>query len=464
MADKLAKRKTNPDNTHRKSSLGKGLVDTQFERFEEAWFNFHRYDADGSGTIDRGELALLLADLRLHVGRKGRTAEQMEEWAKRELKKSDTNGDGVLSFEEFLSYYNAFVARFRSQMEELYEIDDSAILGKGAFGVVVSGVRIDSGKGVAVKRLIKANLSDTLDLLHNEIAVWEALDHPNLVLLLDVFEDAEHLTLVTELMHGGDLFKRLRNAPNGRFDEIVASRFVAQIAAAVAYLHHHGVVHCDLKPANLLVVEKLKECELYDLTVKVADFGLSQTVEKAVNLGRQRTQELSATAAGAADTNTADDDEVAAEDSVGLDAEASLTAMMAGLGERGDSIRSKRRGTLHLVCGTPNYFAPELVRLAQRAYDADEYDASVDNWAVGCVVWELLVGSPPFDASSEEVLYYKIETNDLEFPEHVSEKAKDLILGMTNSEPEKRLSCDDALRHPWLKAEVERMGLLETVK
>ena len=166
MADKLAKRKTNPDNTHRKSSLGKGLVDTQFERFEEAWFNFHRYDADGSGTIDRGELALLLADLRLHVGRKGRTAEQMEEWAKRELKKSDTNGDGVLSFEEFLSYYNAFVARFRSQMEELYEIDDTAILGKGAFGVVVSGVRIDSGKGVAVKRLIKANLSDTLDLLH----------------------------------------------------------------------------------------------------------------------------------------------------------------------------------------------------------------------------------------------------------------------------------------------------------
>ena len=83
-----------------------------------------------------------------------------------------------------------------------------------------------------------------------------------------------------------------------------------------------------------------------------------------------------------ADTNTADDDEVAAEDSVGLDAEASLTAMMAGLGESGDSIRSKRRGTLNLVCGTPNYFAPELVRLAQRAYDADEYDASVDNWAV----------------------------------------------------------------------------------
>ena len=148
------------------------------------------------------------------------------------------------------------------------------------------------------------------------------------------------------------------------------------------------------------------------------------------------------------------------------------TMMMAGAttrnenGDGGDESHGnrKRRGTLNLVCGTPNYFAPELVRLAQQHFDADEYDASVDNWAVGCVVWELLVGSPPFDASSEELLYYKITTNDLDFPEHVSEKAKELILAMTHNEPVERLSCEDALRHAWLAAEVERMGLLETVR
>ena len=81
--------------------------------------------------------------------------------------------------------------------------------------------------------------------------MWEALDHPNLVLLLDVFEDAEHLTLVTELMHGGDLFKRLRNAPNGRRDS--RQPICRSDSRRRAYLHHHGVVQ---RPKLALLVEK----------------------------------------------------------------------------------------------------------------------------------------------------------------------------------------------------------------
>ena len=89
----------------RRSSLAKAAVDDAFERYEEAWFNFHRYDRDGSGTIDSSELAGLLGDMRMHVGRTHRTEEQMKQWVLRELRKSDANGDGVLSFEEFLTYY-----------------------------------------------------------------------------------------------------------------------------------------------------------------------------------------------------------------------------------------------------------------------------------------------------------------------------------------------------------------------
>lgn len=73
-------------------------IDSANERYEEAWFNFHRYDKDGSGSIDRTELVALLRDLKLHVGRT-RTEEQMDEWAERELKKNDANGDGILQFE-----------------------------------------------------------------------------------------------------------------------------------------------------------------------------------------------------------------------------------------------------------------------------------------------------------------------------------------------------------------------------
>ena len=74
----------------------------RFERYEEAWFIFHRYDRDGSATIDGAELAEILVDLKMHVGRSRRSDEQMREWCDRELKKNDVNGDGVLSFDEFL--------------------------------------------------------------------------------------------------------------------------------------------------------------------------------------------------------------------------------------------------------------------------------------------------------------------------------------------------------------------------
>lgn len=87
---------------------------------------------------------------------------------------------GVLSFEEFLDYYNKFVARHRSQCAELYNMSEH-VLGSGAFGVVLRGTRIDNGQGVAVKRLVKEKIQDSVELLHNEIAVWEALDHPHLV-------------------------------------------------------------------------------------------------------------------------------------------------------------------------------------------------------------------------------------------------------------------------------------------
>lgn len=90
----------------RRSSLASKAAEKAYERHEEAWFNFHRYDTDNSGTIDVNELGHLLSDLKMHVARASRSEEQMAAWVKAEVKKNDANGDGVLSFEEFLLYYN----------------------------------------------------------------------------------------------------------------------------------------------------------------------------------------------------------------------------------------------------------------------------------------------------------------------------------------------------------------------
>ncbi len=415
----------------RRSTMVAKVADEAYQRYEEAWFNFHRYDTDDSGTIDAGELAGLLVDLKMHVGRSHRTDEQMRQWVQRELQRSDTNKDGVLSFDEFLAYYNNFVSRHRSQWDELYAISEQT-LGAGAFGVVLKGRRAADGQMVAVKKLSKDGIAGDIELLHNEIAIWEDLDHPHLVKLLDVFEDQQSIILITELMHGGDLFKRLRRQPEGRYGETAGARLARQIVSAVAYLHSRGVVHCDLKPSNVLVAEPPGD-ESGTVTVKVADFGLSQTVAKSAAQAGSH----SADGAGAG---------VRCSDATG----SSAGEPGGGTGTGEGDLRCAPARRLTAIVGTPNYFAPELVKLAQRDFSATHYDAAVDNWAVGCLVFELLAGTPPFEAREEDVLFYKIVDNSPDFPASLSADALSLIRALMCSDPAGRLTAAGALQHPWL--------------
>ena len=107
---------------------------------------------------------------------------------------------------------------------------------------------------------------------------------------------------------------------------------------------------------------------------------------------------------------------------------------------------------LSAVVGTPNYWAPELVLLAQGHFAAHTYDAAVDNWAVGCIMYELLVGRPPFEANSEDVLFYKITDAAVDYPTHLSGEAQDLISGLLRPVDDGRITCEQAMRHPWLSS------------
>mmetsp|Transcript_43812 Transcript_43812/g.121269 ORF Transcript_43812/g.121269 Transcript_43812/m.121269 type:complete len:374 (-) Transcript_43812:433-1554(-) len=100
--------------------------------------------------------------------------------------------------------------------------------------------------------------------------------------------------------------------------------------------------------------------------------------------------------------------------------------------------------------GTPQYFAPEMLRKA--------YGPQVDIWALGVVLFQLLVGRLPFNASSNSDLFRLIERS----PEHlarlfalpewssVSEVARDLVTKLLEPDPLKRLHADEALQHPWI--------------
>ena len=96
--------------------------------------------------------------------------------------------------------------------------------------------------------------------------------HPNIVRLLEYYQDPDYFYLVTEYCEGGELFDQIINC--GVFSEKLAAGIIRQILSAVVYCHDRHIVHRDLKPENLLLEYSNKTFEEGNI-VKVIDFGTS---------------------------------------------------------------------------------------------------------------------------------------------------------------------------------------------
>lgn len=110
---------------------------------------------------------------------------------------------------------------------------------------------------------------------------------------------------------------------------------------------------------------------------------------------------------------------------------------------------TSRRKTL---CGTLDYLAPELV-------SGEEHDFAVDIWTLGILLYELLVGSPPFEAKGHQETYKRIIKVDLHFPAHVSTGARDLVTRLLVRDPRARLPLASIAEHPWVRANIDAAKL-----
>ncbi|XP_074238841.1 calcium/calmodulin-dependent protein kinase type IV isoform X2 [Saimiri boliviensis] len=142
----------------------------------------------------------------------------------------------------------------------------------GATSIVYRCKQKGTQKPYALKVLKK-----TVDkkIVRTEIGVLLRLSHPNIIKLKEIFETPTEISLVLELVTGGELFDRI--VEKGYYSERDAADAVKQILEAVAYLHENGIVHRDLKPENLLYATPAPDAPL-----KIADFGLSKIVEHQV--------------------------------------------------------------------------------------------------------------------------------------------------------------------------------------
>eukprot|EP01065_Artemidia_motanka_P026753 TRINITY_DN31_c0_g1_i4.p1 TRINITY_DN31_c0_g1~~TRINITY_DN31_c0_g1_i4.p1 ORF type:complete len:444 (+),score=147.90 TRINITY_DN31_c0_g1_i4:84-1415(+) len=104
---------------------------------------------------------------------------------------------------------------------------------------------------------------------------------------------------------------------------------------------------------------------------------------------------------------------------------------------------------LQTVCGTPNYMAPEVLK--ERGYNG----ITADIWSCGVILFVMLAGYLPFDDPNMNALFNKIERGEYRMARHFTDPVKDIISRMLVIEPEKRITLEQIMQHPWFRIDLD---------
>ncbi|KAL1958388.1 hypothetical protein VTO42DRAFT_4489 [Malbranchea cinnamomea] len=284
-------------------------------------------------------------------------------------------------------------------------------MGDGAFSNVYRA-RDTTGKegevAIKVVRKFEMNSKQRANIL-KEVQIMRQLDHPNIVKLIEFSESQQFYYIVLELCPGGELFHQIVRLTY--FSEDLSRHVIVQVAKAIEYLHEtSGVVHRDIKPENLL---------FYPIPY------IPSKNPKPLAPG---------------DEDKVDEGE-----------------FIPGVGSGGiGQVKVADFGLSKVIwdtetmtpCGTVGYTAPEIVK-------DERYSKSVDMWALGCVLYTLLCGFPPFYDESIQVLTEKVARGQYTFLspwwDDISKSAQDLVSHLLTVDPEKRYTIKQFLNHPWIR-------------
>ncbi|KAJ8261340.1 hypothetical protein COCON_G00170630 [Conger conger] len=163
----------------------------------------------------------------------------------------------------------------QENVEEYYEIGEE--LGSGHFAVVKKCREKSSGTGFAAKFIKKRRSKSSRrgvsrDDIEREVSILKEIQHPNVITLHDVFENKAEVILILELVAGGELFDFL--AEKESLTEEQATKFLKQILEGVLYLHSKQIAHFDLKPENIMLLNRTAPHP----RIKLIDFGLAHKI------------------------------------------------------------------------------------------------------------------------------------------------------------------------------------------
>ncbi|KAM9977765.1 hypothetical protein ACTFIR_011637 [Dictyostelium discoideum] len=289
------------------------------------------------------------------------------------------------------------------------------VISKGGFGKVYLAENKITKKTVAIKVIKK---SDTIkkmmvDQVNIEKTILANYKCNFIVELFSSFQTDKKLFFVMEFLNGGDCASLLRSF-NNNMPEDLTKNIIAQIIICLEYLHNHGIIHRDLKPDNILIDSNGH--------IKLADFGLSKFdfVDESCNF---KILKNSSTLNNTNNNNTTENQK---------------------------------------ILGTPYYIPPEVIL-------GKGYGKTIDWWSLGIILYEFLIGYPPFqedepnepinpksdnDEKNVRIIFNKITNHKkkLHFPKKLYPSAIDLIEKLLDPNPTVRLGAngvDEVKCHPF---------------
>jgi serine/threonine protein kinase len=287
-------------------------------------------------------------------------------------------------------------------------------LGKGAFGEVFLTQKKGSKEFYATKRLDRAfsEKPENIKLLSNEITLLKKINHPNIVRLIDLKKTKSHCYIVMEYCNGGDLsgcLKKYKEAYRRPFSEEIVQYIMRQVVNGIYFLHSNKIVHRDLKLDNILVTfpseNDKKSLNMMKAIAKIIDFGFATR------------------------------------------------------------LKASKSNLTYTILGTPANMAPQILEnMQQRTPNHQGYDEKVDIWSLGTLCYEMLVGHMAFCGHSMQELSQKVKQGTYSLPTNLSKEVISFIDSMLQTDPNKRSSARDLLKHDFLVKNVKQFQPIDVRK
>jgi len=297
------------------------------------------------------------------------------------------------------------------------QVDDFILtksLGKGAFGEVFLTQKKGTNELYATKKLDRAfsEKPKNIKLLANEIILLKKINHPNIVRLIDLKKTKSHCYIIMDFCNGGNLsgcLKKYMATYRRPFSEEIVQHIMKQVVNGINFLHSNKIIHRDLKLDNILVTfpseSDKKSLNMMKAIAKIIDFGFAT------------------------------------------------------------KLHASKSNLAYTILGTPANMAPQILeKIESKTPNHQGYDEKVDIWSLGTLCYEMLVGHWAFCGSSIQELSQKVKQGKYSLPTNLSKEVISFINSMLQTDPNKRLSAKDLLKHDFLVKNVKQFQPIDVRK